>query len=288
MARLRTVKTALDLVEKRIWRSFVRLVKIKDGNVTINEEQLIGALRRALVLSYIFGKAYVIGEATRRKTYKLAEPNMQEIAILVGSNKELIAQLARLPVEDIVAELFAPSQEVLQFLETYAVQLAHIKDTVLLKKITSWVEETIRQGMSEKEAKAYLTERLVDFTDRRVQMIARTEATRAWNIGSIEESFTSEVVIGYRFTAVLDERTTRICRARHGMYIAKEDIATLSANTPPLHVNCRSVLEPVTRYDNRERKRVPEQLDTPQTRPYDRMVIQTVVSKAFSQWKGGI
>lgn len=54
-----------------------------------------------------------------------------------------------------------------------------------------------------------------------------------------------------QFLAILDDRTTDICRARNGK-IMRLDSEELAANTPPLHYWCRSVLSPITRYDLQE------------------------------------
>jgi len=49
------------------------------------------------------------------------------------------------------------------------------------------------------------------------------------------------------FSAILDSRTTDICEARDGLILAIDD-PRLSANTPPLHYQCRSILVPVDKY----------------------------------------
>lgn len=54
----------------------------------------------------------------------------------------------------------------------------------------------------------------------------------------------AEQLTGWRFSATLDSKTTRICRVRHGTKILAAD-AWRQWNTPPLHFNCRSVLLPI-------------------------------------------
>ena len=56
----------------------------------------------------------------------------------------------------------------------------------------------------------------------------------------------AEMVRGLRFTATLDEVTTDICRARHGIKLPIGH-PYLDRNAVPLHFNCRSVWLPILR-----------------------------------------
>jgi SPP1 gp7 family putative phage head morphogenesis protein len=51
---------------------------------------------------------------------------------------------------------------------------------------------------------------------------------------------------GFRFSAVLDSRTTNVCRACNGVKLPTEH-PWIQTHTPPLHFNCRSVLLPLFR-----------------------------------------
>ena len=51
---------------------------------------------------------------------------------------------------------------------------------------------------------------------------------------------------GFRFSAILDERTTAVCRACDGTKVPT-DSPWIQTRTPPLHFNCRSVLLPIFR-----------------------------------------
>lgn len=62
-----------------------------------------------------------------------------------------------------------------------------------------------------------------------------------WNRPAVAERLK-----GFRFSAVLDTRTTNICRACHGTKVPV-DSPWIQTRTPPLHFNCRSVLLPIFR-----------------------------------------
>lgn len=79
----------------------------------------------------------------------------------------------------------------------------------------------------------------------RAQAIARTETTAAYNKGRLSSYKESKLVTHVVFMAIRDERTTLICRSRDGMVIPVGDRDAIALNTPPCHVQCRSVLSPL-------------------------------------------
>jgi SPP1 gp7 family putative phage head morphogenesis protein len=78
----------------------------------------------------------------------------------------------------------------------------------------------------------------------RAEKIARTELTFAYNAGRLQTYKDSGLVSHVVFLSILDDRRCQVCEGRHGMMIDLNDIETVSANTPPMHVNCRCVLSP--------------------------------------------
>ncbi len=84
-------------------------------------------------------------------------------------------------------------------------------------------------------------------TPYRLENIVRTNTTAAYNGGRLNE-FTkpklARFVDGIKFLAVLDDRTTEVCRYMDGMVFHPDD-ADLDSLSPPLHFQCRSILSPV-------------------------------------------
>lgn len=75
----------------------------------------------------------------------------------------------------------------------------------------------------------------------RANAIMRTETTRAYNSGRVASFRASPLVTHVRFNAVMDDRTTEdICRPLNGKVVAVSEVNQL---LPPLHVNCRSVVQ---------------------------------------------
>lgn len=271
MASLRAIAEALDRAEKRI---IVRARKaFKPIRETIIDDVLnkrfdfydvqgvAEAFKIGMLSAYLFGRTSVLGDIRKSISSKFLAEDLDEawariIKLIVQTDRSILTRLANKKVEP-YKYFFRPSQEALKFLDGYTVQLANVIQQDLLKQITLWVRETIEQGMSEKQAIQYLKRKMTSFSEKRIKMIARTEATRAFNIGILEESRTADVVVGYKFDAVLDKNTTEICRARDGKFIPKSETELLIQNTPPLHVNCRSRLVPLTQYDELPKKTMP-------------------------------
>jgi SPP1 gp7 family putative phage head morphogenesis protein len=80
-----------------------------------------------------------------------------------------------------------------------------------------------------------------------IERYARTKTTEVMNKGRLEFFDKSGVVDGYQFSAILDDRTTPICAGLHGKKFKAGD-----QPVPPLHFNCRSLLIPITRFQEFE------------------------------------
>lgn len=163
----------------------------------------------------------------------------------------------------------------------YAFQLAGSFDTNFLMRVQSAFNDAVREGMSEKDIAKHIKKVANNFTKSRAQAIARTESTRAFNTGVLYEGLNTELADGFRYDAVLDEKTTDICRARDGKFIPIHDTEKLAENTPPLHVNCRSMLVPVFDFDEKPQT-LPEEVMQKipaKIREYDKKFIRDFVEQ---------
>lgn len=80
----------------------------------------------------------------------------------------------------------------------------------------------------------------------RASNIVTTETTYFYNRARLT-SFKEERVDYVQFSAILDLRTSTICKSRHGLIMAMND-RRLGHNVPPLHGRCRSLLRPIYSY----------------------------------------
>lgn len=80
----------------------------------------------------------------------------------------------------------------------------------------------------------------------RLETIVRTNATDAYNRGRLVEFRDNpEAVPFVEYSAIIDDRTTRVCRLLDGRVFRADD-PEIDRIKPPNHFNCRSILVPVT------------------------------------------
>lgn len=85
------------------------------------------------------------------------------------------------------------------------------------------------------------------FTAHRLETIVRTNTTEAYNKARLVEIQADDrrgLIVGVRYSAILDERTTPVCRYLDGK-VFEPDNPDLEDLIPPLHFRCRSIIVPV-------------------------------------------
>ena len=229
------------------------------------------AIMSGVMTAFLYGRIAGFGDIAKQSRGKFARaPNRrfatpdwsQTVAVLkiiLRNDSKLVKGLLGVIGTKLIkneaeafGEYFRPSEKAMTFMQQYTVKLAGIEAQDTLEHVTGLINNTIEQGMSAEQATTYLRNKITSFARQRAKAIAITEATRAYNVGTLEECQGSTILEGYRFNAVLDMLTTDICRERNNLFIPVHDTGAIATNTPPLHVNCRSNLEPVTKYSKRK------------------------------------
>lgn len=85
------------------------------------------------------------------------------------------------------------------------------------------------------------------FTPWRLETIIRTNVTEAYNHGRLTQMLDPDLLPflkGVRYSAVMDERTTEVCRFLDGK-IFLPDSSDLESLLPPNHFQCRSIIVPI-------------------------------------------
>jgi SPP1 gp7 family putative phage head morphogenesis protein len=112
------------------------------------------------------------------------------------------------------------------------------------ERIVRATRQALLQGMSVREAAAYMGKHGVEASIPGLQGLARTSMLSAMNYAketSIEANF-GDVLTGWRYTATLDGRTCVVCGADDGMFFPKGE----ARPELPRHFNCRCTYVPVT------------------------------------------
>jgi len=139
-----------------------------------------------------------------------------------------------------------------------------IKDDILSATkdyITQWVVKNKTNVPTEEMItglKELLSEWLptYDAAGRIVNVAARARVIARTNVSDIFNNTRYQVfsapqldnwVLAFVYSAILDGRTTEICRELNGRIFLKDEV---SEYIPPNHYNCRSTIHPVTRLDS--------------------------------------
>lgn len=86
--------------------------------------------------------------------------------------------------------------------------------------------------------------RTTDITEGKAKLLIRTESNAIFNQSVLDVINDNPLVKGYRFRAVLDSHTSKICQEHDGRFIPKDEVQP-GVNYPPLHPNCRSTVTTV-------------------------------------------
>ncbi|KEO81045.1 minor capsid protein [Tumebacillus flagellatus] len=170
--------------------------------------------------------------------------------------RRMQVKLADLPTLNFGAgEEFSPT-DAIKVLNDRALVLAGNVETDIVAAVKKLLLQYLT-GMP----RAQVEERIADlrkFNENRASLIVTTETTYAYNRARLV-SYRENNVDYVQFSAIMDSRTSEVCRSRHGLVMAMDD-PRLGQNTPPLHGRCRSVLMPLySRYEPKEI--TPERLD---------------------------
>lgn len=158
-----------------------------------------------------------------RSQFALDPATMSAIALLTGEPGLIIP----LGVEQAIAA------RVLQIAGNYS------RD--ILAKIKGYISGATLGELSLSEA----IKKELNISKVRAETIARNELTYAYNTARIKVFQQSQLVTHVRFIAILDGRTSPICRSRNGMLIPMSNMRAIEVNRPPLHHRCRSLLSPI-------------------------------------------
>jgi len=160
-------------------------------------------------------------------------------------------------IEKIInANILDINPEVIQSLEKNTFNLIKDMNEEVGNKLRVILEQNIINNQSNTKIVGEV-KKLFNTTEFRARTIARTETARAYNIGALEAARKSPIKMVKYYSAVLDSRTSKLCRRLAYKYNKKhpiplnqyfvDDVTGKSFLTPPggkglngSHPNCRS------------------------------------------------
>lgn len=137
------------------------------------------------------------------------------------------------------------ADEFLDFLNRETFQYLGDYEYTINKKTRTLLTNAIKDGDTISSVVGILDDEGKKLSDISLERYSRTKTTEVFNRGRKEYFDSTGVVDAYQFSAILDDVTSERCGELNGL--------TFPAGTspiPPLHFNCRSVLIPITKYED--------------------------------------
>lgn len=139
------------------------------------------------------------------------------------------------------------NDDAFEWYDRYAKKLGENADAALFVQMQPLILEAIENGTLRTELSNTLAQDFARYGSVRADIIARTESNKAFNWGRRFRFDQSASLGGYRYSAIMDGRTTQMCQRLHGVSWVAND-AELDVYTPPNHYRCRSLLVPISIY----------------------------------------
>ena len=150
-------------------------------------------------------------------------------------------------------------EEYLQIIQAEAFKNVGDYSVEITKKAKNVLVNGIKSGLSEEQIVRMIREEMAEASERWMETVVRTKTTEMFNEARKTywetDEIAKEIVEAYEFSAIMDDRVSAICESLDGKIFEKGDF--IDRVTPPLHFNCRSVLVPITKYQDYETNKEP-------------------------------
>lgn len=150
-------------------------------------------------------------------------------------------------------------EDFIRLIEAESFKLVGDYTTDVTKRAKNLLIDAIKNGVPEGEIVKLLRDELSENTDKWIRTVVRTKTTEFYN--SARRSYwendpiAKQLVTAYQFSAIMDDRTSEICRSLdEKIFDLDSEVARI---TPPLHFNCRSLLVPLTKFEEYETDKMP-------------------------------
>jgi SPP1 gp7 family putative phage head morphogenesis protein len=144
------------------------------------------------------------------------------------------------------SEFSAPiaNDDFLDFLEQETFKYIGDWSYEITKRTKNELIKAIKDGRPLSSVISVLDDEGKKLSDVSLERYSRTKTTEVFNRGRMEYFESTGVVAAYQYSAIMDDVTSEVCGELNGVIFEKEN-----APIPPLHFNCRSVLIPITKYE---------------------------------------
>jgi SPP1 gp7 family putative phage head morphogenesis protein len=142
------------------------------------------------------------------------------------------------------------------FLDDYAMQITAITESTVVESIKLVLSQGFNEGLTPQEiAKNVMDTAGAWMSPSHANTIARTEMSKMYNSARLARYTSKEnegFVVALQYDAIIDTRTTKVCRHLDGLIIDIKRKDLIAEYSPPNHFQCRSVWLPVTKFETWE------------------------------------
>lgn len=143
-------------------------------------------------------------------------------------------------------------EEFLELIDSESFKMVGDYSTLLDKEAKNTLVSGIKAGKGERETLKDIRESFELETDKWLKTVIRTKSTEMFNRGRKSfydnDPIARQIVEAFQYSAIIDSRTSSVCSFLDGKIFIKGELT--NDIVPPLHFNCRSILVPVTRFEN--------------------------------------
>jgi len=185
-------------------------------------------------------------KAIKKVEVDLAEPQDNYKEELVILSNELYEYGKRMSANELGKSVPTTPKKDMVSIEERAISIAEEQEARLKLKLNMVANDALDNGVAENDAKLLLEQEYDSFWDKVLVPTVGLLISKMFNKGrqSTFERY-QEYIFAFRFTAVLDNRTTATCRSLDGKVFQATD-PNYALLTPPIHYNCRSFWTPIT------------------------------------------
>jgi SPP1 gp7 family putative phage head morphogenesis protein len=144
-----------------------------------------------------------------------------------------------------------------QFLDLLKVEAFKAVDDYsvnITKRAKNTVIQAVKDGIGEAETIRLVKDGLKNESEKWIKTVVRTKTTEIYNEARKRywetDPLAKQIVVAYQWSSIIDDRTSDVCRFLDQKIFSVGEIA--NHVKPPAHMNCRSVLVPITKFEDFE------------------------------------
>jgi len=159
---------------------------------------------------------------------------------------------------NLASEDFLP-EEIMNLFDQESFKIVGDYSAEITKRGRNIILQGIKDGLSESEIVRLAKDSMKEVSEKWLSTVVRTKTTEVMNDARKSywenDEIASQIVEAYQFSAIIDNRTSEVCSSLDGKIFERGEF--IDRITPPLHFNCRSLLVPITRYEQYEKDKAP-------------------------------